>query len=661
MRIRPLLFATLAVVAAVGIPSANAQELRIGSPIADSLDAEAEHEYSLALDADRFVYGYVDQISVDAVVRILDEDGEAVRSFDSPARGPESFHLVTDKAGTYTIQVSPFEREEGRYEIVLVSNEPKASTPEAFVDQLMRPFTGRDRPGAVVSVLRHGEVVLARGYGMANLTYGVPMTENTGMSIASISKQFTGMAILLLEQDGKLSLDDDIRKHIPELKDFGTPVTLRHMLNHTSGYREVLNFLPIAGWNSTDAMTRDVPIRIIQRQPNLQNVPGAEYNYNNTTFMLLATVVERVSGMGYTGFMEGRIFRPLGMNDTTIKTHQGQVIPNSSQGYANAREGGYRYVTDFASAYGASGIISTARDMAKWMLNYRDATVGGHEAIEALTTPAVLAGGDTTGYGLGIGIGEWRGQTLYGHGGGETSHESYFAYFPDIESGVFVSGSHPAFSREVWSDVAEAYFGDELEPAESEDEEVEASADVSAPTAEQLEAIAGRYIAEREGLVIDVTVEDGHLFAQVPNRTKRSLTPTSDSTFDFVDLPAAMTFHYEADNSVNRATRHHTRDVRLDRVDAAVLNGDQLEAFAGRYYNAELETIYTLKLEDGTLKAFHARNEPFTVRHVVDDEFNGGAWYLRQIKFDRDPTGAISGFMASNGRTRGVWFQKMEP
>ncbi len=642
----------------VAAPLASAQELRIGEELTGTLSPNSRDTYALVTHAGWYVYGHVNQLTVDVVVRILDPEGKEVSEFDSPARGPEPFQFSPEAEGTYTVEVAPYEGAEGDYAIVLIANEPKATDPGKLVDQMMTPFSGTDRPGAAISVVKDGQVILARGYGMANLTYGVPMTAETGMSIASVSKHFTAMALVLLEQEGRLSLDDDVRKHIPELKDFGTPVTLRNLLNHTSGYREILNMLPMGGWNSTDAMTREEPIRLIQRQARLQNPPGAEYNYNNTAFMLLATVVERVSGQDFREFMEERVFRPLGMDHTTIKTHQGQVIPNSSQGYANAEAGGYRYVTDFASAYGASGVNTTAGDITKWMLNFRDAKVGGPEAIEALTTRGILTSGDTTDYALGLGVRRWRGQMLYTHTGGETSHRTWFGWFPDIQSGLFFSSNHPAFSLGMWTDLAEAFFGESLEP-EVEEEPAD-SVVHSMPTAARLEAIAGTWQFIGAPLMIEYSVEDGELFAQATNQPKFKVEPTSDSTFAFVGVQATVTFHFDDDGTVSRATHHQGPDSPMEKVVVPELTPDQLKGYAGRFWSEELETLVTVVLDDSTLMAHHRRLEPFKLTHTVDDEFAAGMWAYGTVRFARDPDGTVSGFLSGNGRTRDVWFRRLE-
>jgi len=429
------------------------------------------------------------------------------------------------------------------------------------------------------------------------------------------------------------------------------------MLNHTSGYREILNFLAMAGWRSTDAMDADEPIYVVQRQASLQNPPGSEYNYNNTTFMLLARVVERVSGQDWTEFMTERIFKPLGMNNTTVKTQQGQVIPGSSQGYAPAKGGGYVYITDFASAYGASGVNSTAMDMTKWMLNYTNMTVGGKSAIEAISTSGVLTSGDSTGYGLGLGVRKWRGQQLYTHTGGETSHRTFFGYMPDIKSGLFISSNHPAYGNGMWTDIADAFFSEYLVPEEEEEVEEETEP-ATMPTEEQMEAIAGRYQFIGAPLQIVYTVEEGKMYAQATNQPRFEVSPTSDSTFTFVGVPASVTFHYEEDGSVKRATHHQGPDSPMEKIPEDPISPEKLLEYEGTYYLAELETTYTLKVEDGKLMAHQRWYKPFPLTHTNKENFAGGMWFVGSIVFDRNASGTVSGFMAGNGRTRNVWFER---
>lgn len=658
MTSRFLLAAALLLVA---FPASAQQHLRPGDRVEGSLTAESKDTYTIDIEEDYYLYGYADQITVDVVVTVFDPNGEEVREFDSPARGPEPFQFSPEMSGRYSFEVTSFEGAEGEYAMVLVAAEPRETNPKKLVDQMMTPFSADDVPGAVISIVKEGKIAYAKGYGMANLAYDIPMTENTGMSIASVSKQFTAMAVMLMVNEGKMDLDADIRTYLTDLKGPEGTITLRQMLNHTTGLREILNFLPMAGKTFADAMRNTEPQEVFNRQMQLQNEPGSEYNYNNTTFMLLARAVEEVSGEDWKTFMETRVFQPLGMTNSTVKTEIGQVIPNASQGYAPSEHGGYRAVIDFAEAYGASSVNTTARDITKWMLNYRDMTVGGQSAIDAITEQGILTSGDTTGYALGLGVTEWRGQRLWTHTGGETAHRTWFGYFPDIDAGMFISSANPAYSNGMWTDIAEAWFEEYLEADEEQAEEAEPDSAATMPTNDQLEAIAGLYQFIGAPLQIEYTVEDGTLYAQATNQPRFEVRPTSDSTFVFVGVPnASVTFHYEEDGSVKRGTHHQGPDSPMERIEVPE-EGPDLTQYEGRYWSAELETLYTLKVdEEGALQAHHRWVDAFPITHTAEEQFSGGQWFLGQIEFERAPDGTVTGFAAGNGRTRGVWFKRVD-
>ena len=446
---RTVLLVALAALSAGAVSAQDARPLREGQTLSGTLTSGAEHEFTISLEAEHFVYGAVDQRTVDAVVTVQGPEGPAGR-FDTPARGEERFTFASDEAGTYTITVAPFEDEEGDYTITLYRVEEVADDPEDRVDQLMAPYDDEETPGAIVGVVEDGRVVFEKAYGIANLTWDIAFDEGMRSNIGSVTKQFTAMGLLLLEQEGKLSLDDDVRTHIPELPDFGTPVTLRNLLNHVGGYRELYNAFGMMGYDGEDAFPREKVIQLVQRQPDLQAQPNTEFNYNNTGYILVAMTIERVSGMSFQEYMKAKVFEPLGMTNTLVTSHQGQIIPNSAMGYVPAEGGGYRQARDLPAAAGAGGIYTTVDDIAKWMLNYRDQMLGGPEAIAAITANTVLESGDSTGYGLGLGLGTHRGRTVWTHTGGDVAHRTYFGWYPELESGVFVSSNNAAFPQ-AWA------------------------------------------------------------------------------------------------------------------------------------------------------------------------------------------------------------------
>ncbi len=657
-----------ALILLTALAAACAMDSRAARPVSSSagtLAAGSSDTHALDLDADMFVFGEVHQTDVDVTVTVTAPSGETLRDVDTRTRGIESFQFETETAGTYEIEVAADgEEEAGSYELRIIRSEAIATDPAERLDQLMSPWDGDDRPGAVVGVVEDGELALVRDYGMANLSHGVPWERGTISNIGSVTKQFTAMGILLLQAEGKLSLDDDIRKHIPELPDFGTPVTIRNLLNHTGGFREIYNLLPIQGLEGEDAFARGRAITVVQRQPELQARPNTEWNYNNTGFILLSLTVERLSGQTFSDYMGDNVFMPLGMHDTRVKMVQGELIPGSAQGYTPVEGGSFRTTRDLAASAGAGGVYTTVDDLARWMLNYRDATLGGPEVIKAITTEAVLESGDSTGYGLGLGIGEMGGRTLYSHTGGDISHRAYLSFFPELESGVIVMSNHAGFDLGVGGRIARLFFGDDLE------EEEEAVADVEDGTGEEAgmsderkEAIAGDWVIEVQGLSIPLAVmlEDGEVFVEFDGQSRTIARPTSDSTMTLVAADATLTFSFEPDGSLTTGTLVQAgTEMALRRAENAELSEEELEAYAGRYFSEELETFYVVTVEDGALVARHLdMADPLTLRHTGGGNFSSSVVFLNTIAFERAGNDGVTGFTVSNGRTKGVWFRKM--
>ena len=649
--------------AAAQDPPQEARPLQPGVTVAGTLSADGRDTYVVEAGASAFVHGQVEQIDMDVVVVVRDLDGVELRTFDGPARGPEPFQFETDGEGAYTIEVAPFQGAEGRYEITVAGVEPLAEDPPGRVEQMMRIYDGSNRPGVVVGVVQDGALSFVRAFGMANLTHGVPWEAGTVSNIGSVTKQFTAMALLLLQAEGKLSLDDDIRTHLPELPDFGTPVALRRFLNHTSGYREIYNLLPMTGFQGEDAFAREKAIQVVQRQPDLQAPPNTEWNYNNTGYILLSLVVERVSGQSFSEYMQEHVFGPLGMNDTRVKMVQGEVIPGSAQGYAPDERGGYRATRDLPASAGAGGIYTTVEDLVRWMLNYRDATLGGAEAVSAMATPAVLENGDSTGYGLGLGVGELRGRTIYAHTGGDVAHRAYMGYLPELDGGVIVMSNNASFDLGLGRRIAELFFADDLESAEEDDaaEADEGDAE-SGMSPERMEAVAGDWVIDVAGTSLDaeITTEDGRLYFQAAGQPRSEARILSDSTVAIVAAQAEFTFHFQPDGATDEATlRQAGAELPMRRTEATELSDEQLQSYVGRYFSEELETFYEVKLDDGKLTVHHLDMDPMPLRHRDGDEFSASVFFLATVAFQRAGNGSVTGFAASNGRTKGVWFRRL--
>lgn len=632
-----------------------------GREISDSISNKSSHSYTITLDSAQFVHGKVDQKTVDVAVKIFNEEEKQVAGFNGPAKGPETFIFETKNSGKYRIEVSPFEEDQGSYSILISTVEPLAKDPAARVRQYMAPHTGKDVPGAAVIVLKDDKIIYEDAFGMANLGYDIPFKVNTPTNIGSTSKQFTAFAILLLAERGEISIDDDIREYFPELPEFEHIVTLRHLLSHTSGYREFLNTLAMTGRDLSSPLDREMLIKVVQKQPELQNEPGTEWNYNNTGYVLLAGVVEKVTELSFPEWMQKNVFKPLRMENTKVRTDQNQVIHGRSQGYNLNKKGEYQEVTDLSGAMGAGVIYSTPGDLAKWVENFEDPKVGSKKIIKEMTTPYVLKDGDTTNYGFGLFVEEYRGLKQIHHGGADVAHRSMLMYFPEIDAAVITQSNFAGFAGNSAEKIADAFFSEHFEKEENktnktgEDGETDFDYDV-----EKFDALTGRYeLEEAPGFVMTFKRDGDRIYAQATGQPELNLTAVSDSLFRLQGVNASITFHLKEDGTAESLTLHQNGDHPAKKINWEPTT-EELKEFAGKYYSPEIETVYNLNLKEEKL-VFTTYQLPDEVElNPTDKDSFSAGFPVADLSFERDEQGNIKGFRASSGRTRGVYFEKRE-
>lgn len=393
-------------------------------------------------------------------------------------------------------------------------------SPSEFGREIDAVFADLDRPGspgAAVSVIRDGQIIYSRGYGFAQIEHGVPVTPRTVFHVASVSKQFTAMAVTMLAAEGALSLDDPVQAHLGFVPEFEYPVTVRQMIHHTSGIRDQWQLLGISGWRLDDVITTEQILRLMSRQRELNFVPGAEYLYSNMGYTLLAETAATVSGMSFPEFTATRIFGPLGMDRTHFHDDHEHLVPDRAYSYRpgptdedaeeedgggaeGARETGPEFtkaVLSYANA-GATSLFTTADDLVRWLDNFRHETVGGPQVMEMMKTRGILNSGDTIPYAHGLSVGEHRGLRTIGHGGADAGFRTQAIWYPEPNVGVVVltnvaNGNPGGRARQVAEIVLAGTFPEEAPDEEDAPSAAADSVPVRTPDAATVAGYAGSY------------------------------------------------------------------------------------------------------------------------------------------------------------------------
>ena len=314
---------------------------------------------------------------------------------------------------------------------------------EPRVDSLFAQYTRGTSPGVAVAIIRDGRVFFEKGYGFADIEHRVPMSPSTVFDIASVSKQFTGLAVSMLIDQGRIAVADTIRKYLPEMYAFNPPITVYNLLHHTSGLRDWPGMLTFAGWNPGDVISFEHILTFARNQHTLNFTPGAEYTYSNTNYNLLAEIVARVSGKSFRAFTDSAIFRPLGMMSTHFRNDLGEIFPNRSYSYTRAPDSTWRLVPNQLMAQGSSSLFSTADDLAKWLINFGTRAVGGTKAIDRMLEKGKLNDGKSIDYGFGVTTIAPNGVPVITHNGGWAGYSTFVAFYPKTRDGVVLLANTP--------------------------------------------------------------------------------------------------------------------------------------------------------------------------------------------------------------------------
>ena len=549
--------------------------------------------------------------------------------------------------------------------LAAASASPQVSPAEAKakVDAIFRDVDRSDSPGCALGVYRDGQIAYARGYGMANLELSVGNTPETVFDIGSVSKQFTAMAIHLLAREGKLSLDDDIRKWVPEIPSYGRTVTLRHLLHHTGGLRDYIELMSLQGMVEEDLSPESDVLKImaLQKAPNF--APGEDYLYCNTGYNLLALVVEKASGQSLRDFSEQRIFAPLGMRHTQVADSHTRIVPNRATGYQKEGAGYGIEMSDWEQT-GDGAVLTTVEDLARWNQNFFEPKVGDAKLIADMQVVGVLNSGKKITYASALVIGTYRGLPTVSHSGSWVGYRAQLLRFPQQKLAVACLCNDGGASNptRLSQKVAEVYLGSLMTPegAAPPARGAAAPAPKYSASAADLQKLAGAYLSQETGRLFRVTGAGKGLVAESGSE-KLTLAPAAAGLFRVEGSrdDAEVRFAPVAGGRpVMRMTTGVADDRETEVFDPVTLASPgpaELAELAGTYSSAELATTWLLAVENGKLYVRHRGLPKDPLSPTVKDAMSLEGMNLR---FHRNAAGKVTGFTLDYGRVRGIEFQR---
>ncbi len=507
----------------------------------------------------------------------------------------------------------------------------------------------KNGPGGALGIVRNGQLEYAKGYGLANLEHDIPNSPQSVFRIASTSKQFTASCIVLLSEEGKLSLDDPLSKYFPELPDYADHINIRHLLNHTSGLRDYLQLSILSGLSDDDFYTDEELMQWFVNQKGYNFPAGEEFLYCNTGYWLLGQIVEQVSGLNMAEYAEKNIFEPLGMENTHFHNDNKRIVKKRASGYAPT-DNGYRINMTQLEMIGDGAIFTSIEDMAKWDHNFYTKKVGSETFHQTLQTPAILNNGDTLPYAMGLVNRVYKGLKTVEHGGAFVGFRANFVRFPEKNTTLIIfSNRADANPNALSEEVADILFDLDSEEESPEELEEEKEEIITLSSAE-MEPLVGHYWDAEESVSREVKLSNNELYldgsmlqAIGPQkfigqwRDLKTIVSFEGSGM-VVDLPGFTRWEHE-------------------KYEPSVYTPKELERFAGNYFSEELGVSYGIQQENNHLILYVDNQKISPLVPFSGTQFNNQRFGL--LDFDKEGTKASS-FSLTKGRVMNLYFERMD-
>jgi CubicO group peptidase (beta-lactamase class C family) len=547
--------------------------------------------------------------------------------------------------------------------LVLAATSPAllaADETTAKVDKLFASWDKTTSPGMALAVVKDGKIVYERGYGMAKLEDGLVNTPDKVFDIGSVSKQFTAACVAMLVREGKVRVEDDIRKYLPEMPAYEKPVTVDHLLHHTSGIRDYNALLSLAGFRpESDSPTVEESVEIIRRQKKLNYTPGEEYSYTNSGFFLLSQIVERVSGKSLNAFAQERIFKPLGMTKTLFQEDHTQIIKDRATGYTQAEGGGgFKINLSNWDETGDGNVYTTVRDLYLWDQAFYTGALG-KDLMDMLQTTGVLNSGKAIDYAWGLVVTDYKGLKVVEHGGAWVGFRAAIVRFPEQRFSVIILANLDSIDPSGLAlRVADIYLAGQLkEPAKDEAKKVEP---VAVPKAE-LEALLGNWEDVGFGQWLTLSMKEDKLMAALGGRNF-VLSPVGPGKFVVAgraDIAIEVKAAEKGTAPTARMTVGKSQEFRFSKAaPLKAMGAAEMAGYAGAYVSEELlDARYLISIDKDTLVLKTRDVARAELNAMAPDKFTVPGYGLN-VEFVRGGGGKVTGFTVSVGRAAGIAFAK---
>lgn len=511
------------------------------------------------------------------------------------------------------------------------------------VDAIFSEYDKTNSPGFSLAILKDGQTIYKRAYGMSNMEYNLAISPSSIFHVASISKQFAAAAVVKLSLEGKLSLDDDIRKYIPEVPDFGHTITFNHLLHHTSGLRDQWSLQRLAGWRGGDLITENDVLEMLTRQKDLNFLPGEDYLYCNTGYTLLAVAVKNITGISLRAYADSVFFKPLGMSDTHFHSDHSEITPNRTSAYQKDENGIWKISIPVFDTYGATSLFTTVEDLAKWDESFYSKSIGGDNFVNAMQKVGILNDNTLQTYASGLIVQTYKGYGTVEHGGADAGYRAYFLRFPDEHFTVLLLANLANIDIK-----SQAYKVADIFLKESSLSKPEMAVSVESNV---VEGWAGDYLSKDEARILKLEYRNGEL-----RNGNRVLKPSTNSSFTEPLSFSTYTFSGDSLNSKLLLNTKGSKNTYFEKVKEKTLTAKELSEFEGEYFSPELDTKYQITANDSLLLVKIPRQDQEKLSPFVKDMFTSDNGI--SIHYSRDKRDKISGFYLTAGRVLNLYFKK---